>query len=78
MLLAILILCFVCWASNIQYIDGKWVNVKKLEKRNRKPEPYNSFEYYCKIDPMHAQRYDECFRTNFFGEDLKDDEYEDL
>lgn len=32
MLLAILILCFVCWASNIQYIDGKWVNVKKLEK----------------------------------------------
>ena len=56
MLLAILILCFVCWASNIQYIDGKWVNVKKLEERNRKPEPYNSFEYYCKIDPMHAQR----------------------
>ena len=30
MLLAILIVCFVCWASNIQYIDGKWVNVKKL------------------------------------------------
>lgn len=46
MLLAILILCFVCWASNIQYIDGKWVNVKKLEERNRKPEPYNAFEYY--------------------------------
>ena len=45
MLLAILILCFVCWASNIQYIDGKWVNVKKLEERNRKPEPDNSFEY---------------------------------
>ena len=66
MLLAILILCFVCWASNIQYIDGKWVNVKKLEERNRKPEPYNAFEYY------------ECFRTNFFGEDLKDDEFDDL
>lgn len=32
MLLAILILCFVCWGPNIQYIDGKWVNVKKLEK----------------------------------------------
>lgn len=32
MLLAILILCFVFWASNIQYIDGKWINVKKLEK----------------------------------------------
>lgn len=78
MLVAILILCFVCWASNIQYIDGKWVNVKKLEERNRKPEPYNAFEYYCKIDPMHAQRYDECYRTNFFGEELKDDEFEDL
>ena len=52
--------------------------LKKLEERNRKPKPYNSFEYYCKIDPMFAQRYDECFRTNFLGEDLKDDEFEDL
>lgn len=78
MLLAILILFFVCWASNIQYIDGKWVNVKKLEERNRKPEPYNVFEYYCKIDPMYAQQYDECYRTNFLGEELKDDEFEDL
>ena len=62
MLLAILILCFVCWASNIQYIDGKWVNVKKLEERNRKPKPYNSFEYYCKIDPMFRSD-----MTNAFG-----------
>ena len=23
-------------------------------------------------------RYDECYRTNFLGEDLKDDEFEDL
>lgn len=78
MLLLILIFCFACWASNIEYIDGKWVNVKKLEERNRKPEPNNAFEYYCKIDPMYAQRYDECFRTNFFDEELKDDEFEDL
>ena len=73
-----LIVWLYCWGPNIQYIDGKWVNVKKLEERNRKPEPYNAFEYYCKIDPMYAQRYDECFRTNFFGEELKDDEFEDL
>ena len=78
MLLFILIVWLYCWGPNIQYIDGKWVNVKKLEERNRKPKPYNSFEYYCKIDPMFAQRYDECFRTNFFGEDLKDDDFEDL
>lgn len=51
---------------------------RRAQNANRKPEPYNAFEYYCKIDPMYAQQYDECYRTNFLGEDLKDDESEDL
>ncbi len=67
MLLLILIIMFEIWLSDIQYIDGKWVNVKKLEEeRKRKhPKKYNSHEYYCKIDPYYAEQYDECWKTNF-------------
>lgn len=65
MLLLILIIMFEIWLSDIQYIDGKWVNVKKLEEERKRKHPNNSHEYYCKIDPYYAEQYDECWKTNF-------------
>ena len=67
MLLFGLIVLLYIWGPNIQKIDGKWVNVKKLEEeRKRKhPKKYNAYEYYCKIDPYYAEQYDECWKTNF-------------
>lgn len=67
MLLFGLIVLLYIWGPNIQKINGKLVNVKKLEEEHKRkhPKKYNQFEYYCEIDPDFAERYDECWKTNF-------------
>lgn len=42
MLLLILIIMFEIWLSDIQYIDGKWVNVKKLEEERKRKHLKNT------------------------------------
>lgn len=67
MLLFGLIVLLNILGPNIQKINGKLVNVKKLEEEHKRkhPKKYNQFEYYCEIDPDFAERYDECWKTNF-------------
>ena len=71
MLLFGLIVLLYIWGPNIQKINGKLVNVKKLEEEHKRkhPKKYNQFEYYCEIDPDFAERYDECWKTNFWKDE---------
>ena len=57
-MLLLLVILFCIWASNIEYIDGEWVNTKKLRekeeaKRREKlcggpGKPYHNAHYWDK------------------------------
>lgn len=57
-MILLLVILFCIWASNVDYIDGEWVNTKKLEKKREAErrmkmcggpgKPYHNAHYWDK------------------------------